>query len=38
VARGSDKTREWVFGTPDPKWDRNKVMEIFNGKAFSMMV
>jgi transposase len=38
VTRGSDKTREWVFGTPKEKWDRDKVMEVPNGKAFSNMV
>jgi len=38
VARGSGKTREWVFGTRKQKWDRDKVMEIPNGKAFSIMV
>ncbi len=38
VARGTGKTREWVFGTPKQKWDRDKVMEIPNGKAFSIMI
>jgi len=38
VARGSGKTREWVFGTRKQKWDRDKVMEIPNGKTFSIMV
>ena len=38
VARGKGKAREWVFGTPEQKWDRDKVMEIPNGKAFSIMV
>ena len=38
VARGTGKTREWVFGTPKQKWDRDKVMEIPDGKAFSIMI
>jgi len=38
VARGLGKTREWVFGTPKQKWDRDKVMEIPNGKAFSIII
>jgi len=38
VARGSDKTPEWVFGTRKQKWDRDKVMEIPNGKTFSIMI
>ncbi len=38
VARRSGKTPEWVFGTRKQKWDRNKVMELPNGKAFSIMV
>jgi transposase len=38
VTRGTGKAREWVFGTPDQKWDRNKVTEMPNGKPFSIMV
>jgi len=38
VARGSGKAREWVFGTPEQKWDRDKITEIRNGKAFRIMV
>ena len=38
MARGSGKTREWVFGTRKQKWDRDKVMEIPNEKTFSIMV
>ncbi len=38
MARRSGKTREWVFGTRKQKWDRDKVMEIPNGKIFSIMV
>jgi len=38
VARGTGKAREWVFGTPDQKWDRNKVTEMPNGKPFSIMI
>jgi len=38
VARGSDKAREWMFETPEQKWDRDKVMEIPNGKIFSVMI
>ena len=38
VARGKGKAREWVFGTPEQKWDKDKVMEIPNGKLFSIMV
>jgi len=36
VARGTGKAREWVFGTPDQKWDRNKVTEMPNGKPFPL--
>jgi len=38
VARGSGKAREWGFGTPEQKWDRDKITEIPNGKAFWIMV
>ncbi len=38
MARGSGKAREWVFGTPEQKWDRDKITEIRNGKAFRIMV
>jgi hypothetical protein len=38
VARGTGKTREWVFGTSEQKWDKDKVMKIPNGKAFFIMV
>ncbi len=38
VTRESGKTREWVFETLKQKWDRDKVMEISNEKAFSIMI
>ena len=38
MTRGTGKTRPWVFETPEQKWDRDKVMEIPNGKAFSIMI
>jgi len=38
VARGSGKTPEWMFETRKQKWDRDKVMEILNEKAFSIMI
>jgi len=39
VARGTGKAREWVFETPDQKWDRNKVTEMLNGKKlFFIMI
>ena len=38
MARGIGKTREWVFKTPKQKWDRDKVMETPNGKAFSIVI
>ena len=38
VTRGSGKAREWVFGTPDQKWDRDKITEMPNGKAFRIMI
>ena len=38
VARGSGKGKEWVFGTPDQKWDRDKLQENSKGKAFRIMI
>ncbi len=38
VTRRSDKTSEWVFETRKQKWDRNKVMKIFNKKIFFIMI
>ncbi len=38
VTRESGKTSEWVFETRKQKWDRDKVMEIPNEKAFFIMI
>ena len=38
MARGSGKAREWVFETLDQKWDRDKVTEMPNEKAFRIMI
>ncbi len=38
VTRESDKTSEWMFETRKQKWDRNKVMEIFNEKIFFILI
>ncbi len=38
VARGSDKTPEWMFGIFKQKWNRDKVMEILSEKFFFIMI
>ena len=38
MRRGSGKGRDWSFGTPDQKWDRDKLQEGPKGKAFSIMI
>ena len=38
MARGSGKEKEWVFGTPAQKWDRDKLQETPKGKAFRVMI
>lgn len=38
VARGSGKGREWVFGTSNQKWDKDKLQETPKGKAFRVMI
>ena len=38
VERGSGKRREWVFRTPDQKWDKDMIQGVPKGKDVSVIV
>ena len=38
VKWGSDKRRQWVFRTPDQKWDKNMIQDVSKGKDVRVMI
>jgi hypothetical protein len=38
VERGKGKKQEWVFRTPQQKWDKEMIQPVKKGKDVSVMV